>query len=105
MDEGSYDMKYSLSACGLEAEEAPRSRRAKGFVSFRGRSALTSKPFSEDDEDHDRAQNTVNVLSTTTEASMSSSSFAIPRRATIEADVSFLNIYHYRLVTTISFLG
>ncbi|CAF1298264.1 unnamed protein product [Adineta ricciae] len=86
LDEGLCDMKYSLSTSGLAAEEVPRSRKAKGFVSFRGRSALASKPLSEDDEDYDRAQNIVNVLSTTTEASMSSSSFAIPRRATIEAD-------------------
>lgn len=32
--------------------------------------------------------NIVNVLATNTEASMSSASFAIPRRATIDADVS-----------------
>ncbi len=33
-------------------------------------------------------ENIVNVLSTTAEASMSSTSFTIPRRATIDADVS-----------------
>ncbi len=33
-------------------------------------------------------ENIVNVLSTTAEASMSSTSFAIPRPATIDADVS-----------------
>lgn len=86
-------------------EEAPRSKKAKGFVSFRGRSALASKQLSEDDEDYDKTPNTVNVLSTTTEASMSSSSFAIPRRATIEADVSFFKNFYYRFKTMVSFLG
>jgi len=68
--------------------KAEKSKKSRGFVSFRGRSSLNSKPTVE--ENGMDTENTVNVLSTTTEASMSSTSFAIPRRSTIDADVSFL---------------
>lgn len=68
-----------------------KSKKSRGFVSFRGKSSLSSKPIAE--EGGLNIDNTVNVLSTTTEASMSSSSFAIPRRSTIDADVSFLHLF------------
>ncbi|CAF4303630.1 unnamed protein product, partial [Adineta steineri] len=85
----SYDQKLcladaGLSECGLVESSARKSRKSKPFASFRGRSSLNSKNILEEDEDE--TSNTVNVLSTTTEASMSSSSFAIPRRSTIDAD-------------------
>lgn len=45
-------------------------------------------PGSVNDESEDQSLNTINVLATQTDASMSSSNFAIPRRSTIDADVS-----------------
>ena len=57
-------------------------------MSFRARSSLNPKKISEEEEDYSEAERTVNMLGTKTEASMSSSSFAIPRRSTIDADVS-----------------
>lgn len=59
-------------------------------MSFRARSSLNSKEIAEENEDSSETERTVNVLGTNTEASMSSSSFAIPRRSTIDADVSSL---------------
>jgi hypothetical protein len=81
-------MMYLRSA-GLCESTSPalQSKKSKGFVSFRGRSSLSSKQILEDDQ---TTTNTVNVLSTTAEASMSSTSFTIPRRSTIDADVSLL---------------
>ncbi len=76
----------SALLCSLDDAPLRRSKKSKGFVSLRGRSSLNSKRIVEEDEE--ATSNTVNVLSTTTEASMSSSSFAIPRRSTIDADVS-----------------
>jgi hypothetical protein len=70
----------------LQSAPLRESKKSKGFVSLRGRLSLNSKRIVEEDEE--ATSNTVNVLSTTTEASMSSSSFAIPRRSTIDADVS-----------------
>ncbi|UJR33431.1 hypothetical protein I4U23_020876 [Adineta vaga] len=77
-------LEQASNLCYAGLDEAPRaaSKKSKAFVSFRGRSDLNLKKTSEESEN----PNTVNVLSTTTEASMSSSSFAIPRRSTIEAD-------------------
>ncbi len=73
--------QFSLSSASLQ------SKKSRGFVRHRERASLTAKPIIEEDEGQTR--NEVNVLSTTTEASMSSTSFAIPRRSTIDADVSF----------------
>ena len=78
------DVKY-LCAAGLGGIDSVPSRKRKGFASFREQSSLNSKSV---DGRTTGAENTVNVLSTTAEASMSSTSFAIPRRATIDADVS-----------------
>lgn len=61
---------------------------------LRGRKQLETKEESSLIEDEEEA-NTVNVLETKTEASMSSASFAIPRRATIEADVSFFSLFRF----------
>ncbi len=74
-----------------------KSKKSRGFVSFRGRSSLKSKPTVEESEID--TENTVNVLSTTAEASMSSTSFAIPRRSTIDADVSFL-FFSFQILST-----
>jgi len=70
----------------VQSASLRESKKSKGFVSLRSRLSLNSKRIVEEDEE--ATSNTVNVLSTTTEASMSSSSFAIPRRSTIDADVS-----------------
>ncbi len=76
----------AVELCGAAAPM--KSKKSKGFVRLRARSVFHSKPNIE--EEGWDTENTVNVLSTTTEASMSSTSFAIPRRSTINADVSFL---------------
>jgi hypothetical protein len=73
---------------GFLSSASRQSKKSRGFSSFRARSSLNSKQIVE--ENGLDTQNAVNVLSTTTEASMSSTSFAIPRRSTIDADVSFL---------------
>ncbi|CAF0995433.1 unnamed protein product [Adineta steineri] len=83
-DGAQYLTAAGLSECGLVESSARKSRKSKPFASFRGRSSLNPKNILEEDEDE--TSNAVNVLSTTTEASMSSSSFAIPRRSTIDAD-------------------
>ena len=78
----------SSALCDMgSAEFSSVSKKSKRFMSLRGRSSLSSKQIIEEEEDHSAA-NTVNVLSTTAEASMSSTSFTIPRRSTIDADVS-----------------
>lgn len=81
--------RLCLEDCALESPIMLKSaivmKKSRSFA-LRGRKQLESKEensFVDDDE-----PNTVNVLETKTEASMSSASFAIPRRATIEADVS-----------------
>jgi len=48
--------------------------------------SLNSSTLSEEDEE--QSLSTINVLAAQTEASMSSTSFAIPRKSTIDADVS-----------------
>ena len=62
------------------------SRRALPFKKMRAQTSLSSNGISEKEEKNH--QELVNVLATETEASMSSASFNIPRRATIDADVS-----------------
>jgi hypothetical protein len=85
------DLCVRSAVCELEASQfSSASRKTKKFMSLRGRSSLSSKQIIEEEEDPSAA-NTVNVLSTTAEASMSSTSFNIPRRSTIDADVSFFS--------------
>ncbi|CAF2064069.1 unnamed protein product [Rotaria magnacalcarata] len=61
------------------------SRRSKGaFRSFRGKSSLNDDSAME--ENDEAAETQVNVLTSTTETSMSSASFVIPRRSTIDSD-------------------
>ena len=79
----SEELNFSAQLFSASATSMRKSRR---LPSFRGRSSLSSKDVVE--EDHSHTIDTVNVLSTTTEAGMSSTSFAIPRRSTIDADVS-----------------
>lgn len=75
-------------------------KKSSGILpSFRGRTSLSSKDTIE--EAHSHKTNVVNVLSTTAEAGMSSTSFAIPRRSTIDADVSV----HYSTHCVILFLS
>lgn len=84
------DSCMALQSCsidGIGVEKKPR--RAP---SFRERTSLSSKNTAE--EDHSHKTNVVNVLSTTAEAGMSSTSFAIPRRSTIDADVSVHSSTH-----------
>ena len=83
----------------MRIKEAMQTKKSRGFVSFRGRSSLKSKAVNEES-----GINTVNVLSTTTEVSMSSTSFAIPRRSTIDADVNYnFSIEDYLLFKHIYF--
>jgi len=77
-----------LYACAIADNSLERQKKLRRFASFRERQSLSSKNIIE--EETSNTENTVNVLSTTAEASMSSTSFAIPRRSTIDADVSFL---------------
>ncbi|CAF1079090.1 unnamed protein product [Rotaria sp. Silwood1] len=64
----------------------PQMKRLKGaFRSFRGKSSLAYDPTIED-TDEESAETTVNVLASKTETSMSSTSFVIPRRSTIDSD-------------------
>ncbi|CAF1392753.1 unnamed protein product [Rotaria sordida] len=64
----------------------PQMKRSKGaFRSFRGKLSLAYDPTIED-YDEESAETTVNVLASKTEASMSSTSFVIPRRSTIDSD-------------------
>lgn len=63
-----------------------RSAKTSGFMSLRPRLSLSLSDTREQDEE--KLTDSVNVLATETEAGMSSSSFTIPRRATIDSDVS-----------------
>jgi hypothetical protein len=86
-DENDYDRAIECRRVACVQASPIRLKKLRGFPSFRARSSLNSKPIAEEKELN--TENIVNVLSTTTEASMSSSSFSIPRRSTIDADVSF----------------
>jgi hypothetical protein len=55
-------------------------------MQLKARTSLGSSTLSEEDEE--QSLSTINVLAAQTEASMSSTSFAIPRKSTIDADVS-----------------
>ncbi|CAF4769327.1 unnamed protein product, partial [Rotaria socialis] len=75
------DRGESLDAIELQCASL-YSKRSKGaFRSFRGKSSLNYDPTIE--ENNEAAETQVNVLTSTTEASMSSTSFVIPRRSTI----------------------
>jgi hypothetical protein len=79
-----------LRAAGfLSTSGASFSRQAKKTSRMLAFSSLNSSEVAEDDEQY--SSNTINVLATKTEASMSSTSFAIPRRSTIDADVSLFH--------------
>ncbi|CAM4962810.1 unnamed protein product [Rotaria socialis] len=78
------DRGESLDAIELQCASL-YSKRSKGaFRSFRGKSSLNYDPTIE--ENNEAAETQVNVLTSTTEASMSSTSFVIPRRSTIDSD-------------------
>ncbi|CAF1935080.1 unnamed protein product [Rotaria magnacalcarata] len=81
--------KYSLgNASVMYKSDSIQRKRSKGaFMSMRGKSSLNYDPTIEDEDEDDEASATqVNVLTSTTEASMSSTSFVIPRRSTIDSD-------------------
>jgi hypothetical protein len=71
------------------------SRKSLPYKKMRAQTSLSSNGLSK--QDGNESSELVNVLATETEASMSSTSFNIPRRATIDADVSlfFYVIYLY----------
>lgn len=81
---------YSVSPCSDGFDEAElhggikMNSKKKTNMSLRQRTTLSSESIVEDS--YINSDDTVNVLSTTTQASMSSSSFNIPRRCTIESD-------------------
>lgn len=84
-----YDHGYDRLG-GLESARfmsaSKQMKKSSGLPNLRPRLSFASSGVTEEDEE--RSTNSVNVLATETEASMSSSSFTIPRRATIDADVS-----------------
>ncbi|CAF3804223.1 unnamed protein product [Rotaria sp. Silwood1] len=81
---------YDRVNCEMKSESLPKKRSKGAFRSFRGKSSLAYDPTIED-EDDESVETKVNVLTSKTEASMSSSSFVIPRRSTIDSDVSILS--------------
>jgi hypothetical protein len=76
----------------------------KSSVLNRAKLNLFSSSNEEDGNQYD-LPNTINVLATKTEASMSSTSFAIPRRSTIDADVSFIFFFSSFDIQTSFFTG
>ena len=85
-----YDGMSSLNESSrmYKAFAAP-AKKSSGFMRIRALSSLAPSSYEEADEP--QSLNTVNVLAARTEASMSSASFAIPRRSTIDADVSLFS--------------
>jgi hypothetical protein len=81
-----YDGSVVRAAGFISADFSKQSRKLRRPISMRAQSSLSSSAL--EDVDEDESPSTINVLATQTEASMSSSSFAIPRRSTIDADVS-----------------
>lgn len=82
-----YD-RYSASTEGVQLMSASiQSAKFNRFKSLRPRLSFSSNTVKEED---DESTDSVNVLATETEAGMSSSNFTIPRRATIDSDVSLL---------------
>lgn len=85
--DASVELDYcsELASCSIqEASLFAGDMKKKKTSNFRARKALSSNAIAE--EGGLDTDDTVNVLSTTTAASMSSSSFTIPRRCTIESD-------------------
>lgn len=79
---------YSKKSAFFSSNALSSSKPPRGIPQVRARRHLSSSQSKNDgDDDDDDHPNTINVLSTHTEASMSSASFSIPRRTTIEADV------------------
>ncbi|CAF2613652.1 unnamed protein product [Rotaria sp. Silwood2] len=74
-----------LRACGLIDEGVSEKSKRNAFRSARSKSLLGYDPTIED-ADEESAATEVNVLISKTEASISSSSFVIPRRSTIDSD-------------------
>lgn len=85
-----YSKPQYLAAAGF-MDECSSLRRSKSFglTKMKARSTLSSSALGEEKEE-EQSSPTINVLAAQTEASMSSTSFAIPRRSTIDADVSSL---------------
>ena len=85
-----YNYNYNnicLAQCAKRSSRFSASNLLPGTPSFmrnRAQSSFTSSAT----EDFQDQSDIVNVLAAQTEASMSSTSFTIPRRATIDADVS-----------------
>jgi hypothetical protein len=83
-----YSRGANVSAAGFGSmETSTLSRKSRQLMSIRPTMSLLSHTLNEEDEE--QSPSTINVLATQTEASMSSTSFTIPRRSTIDADVSF----------------
>ncbi|CAF3662575.1 unnamed protein product [Rotaria socialis] len=80
----SSDQGESLDAFAGKGVKFSSNRSKGAFRSFRGKSSLNYDPTIE--ENNEAAETQVNVLTSTTEASMSSTSFVIPRRSTIDSD-------------------
>ncbi|CAF3032987.1 unnamed protein product [Rotaria sp. Silwood2] len=76
---------YNSLECQLMAESEPMKRSKGAFRSFRGKSTLAYDPTIEA-EDNESAEMKVDVLTSKAEASMSSTSFVIPRRSTIDSN-------------------
>ncbi|CAF1452317.1 unnamed protein product [Rotaria sordida] len=79
-----YDRTHNLCATGLLESSASSLKKSSGFMRMRAQTSLASSSLEETNER--QPSNMVNVLAAQTEASMSSTSFAIPRRTTIDAD-------------------
>ncbi|CAF2952157.1 unnamed protein product [Rotaria sp. Silwood2] len=77
--------KLQLSECGLMDDSMSDKRKGGAFKSLRGKLSLDYDPTIED-EGEESADTEINVLTSKTEASMSSTSFVIPRRSTIDSD-------------------
>ena len=88
-----YNYDYDRVGCAsVQLKSASfMSRKALPMMRMRAQTSLGSSVRS--DGEDDKSSELVNVLATETEASMSSASFNIPRRATIDADVSLLFLY------------
>ena len=78
-----YAQKQTKSLFFGGGSSAPRS---SNMSRMRAHTSISSSMANGDDSEY--SDGTINVLSTQTEASMSSTSFSIPRRSTIDADVS-----------------
>jgi hypothetical protein len=83
-----YNYQQGLRGCTIPTIGFDRSEKLEMFrksTSMREKLSLASSALDEADEGS--SPGTINVLATQAEASMSSTSFTIPRRSTIDADV------------------